>query len=460
VACTATFVACSYTLAPDSATGSAFGGFGQFTVQATPGCSWTPASDASWLSVDTTTRTGTQPLNYTYVPRGPYSTSRVATITVGTATFTLTQPGLTPQVLVNPTTATMAAGGGTVVVSVVSNVVDVAWSASSNDAWLSVPAAGMGSATVGVIVAPNPSTSTRSGSVVIAGTVVTVEQFGSGPPGPPVDFTAAVTSGTALFTWSPSGTNADVYRLEAGLAPGATQLLLQMPATAGAFQVPGVPPGRYYVRARGVNINGAGPATDDLELVVGANGQSLPAAPRSLAAIVTNGVLQAQWQPSGFAGEVVTGFVLEAGTSGGRTDVIVPLGMSQSIAVANVPPGAYFLRVRATNGTGTGAPSPERMVVSGGAPAPPGPPLDVTSIVSGSLVTIRWNPPGAGATPDRYRLEVGAIRGATALTYDWNLPTTSVGFGMVPPGTYFVRVRGGNAQGFGLASADVRIDVR
>lgn len=51
-------------------------------------------------------------------------------------------------------------------------------------------------------------------------------------------------------------------------------------------------------------------------------------------------------------------------------------------------------------------------------------------------------------------------RGATSLVFDTPLATTTVGFSGVPPGRYFVRVRGINERGAGPATADVRIDVR
>lgn len=462
VACTATFVACTFAISPTSLTGVPFGGNGQLNVTATPGCTWTAARGADWIFVDTAPRSGSQPLSYSYAPRGPYAAPRAAAITVGAATFTLTQPGLVPQLLVNPGPVSVGPGASRLPIAVSSNVVDAAWTASSNDSWLVMPpgAGGMGTGSIVVTVAANPLGSPRSGSVVVAGVVVTVQQTPNGPPGVPASFGASVDGHVGRFTWSPVPYgNADSYRLEGGLAPGETLFVLPMPAIPGDFRLPGVPSGRFFLRLRGVNQYGAGPTTDEIELLVGANGQSVPAAPRDFIADVSDAVLRAQWAPSGVAGEVVTGYVLEAGTAGGRTDLALPMGLAQSTTIGAVPAGAYALRVRAVNGAGTGPPAAELLVTSGNGPSLPSAPEGLSALVGGSTVTLRWNPPASGDTVVRYRLEVGPYRGTTAVTLDMPQAALTASFPGVPPGRYYLRVRAVSAQGPGLASADVQIDV-
>lgn len=460
VACTATFVACTYAVAPTSLTGVAAGGFGQLNVTATPGCAWTPTRSDDWIFVDPTTRSGSQPTSYSYAPRGPYSSSRVATVTIGSATFTLTQPGLTPQFYVNPGPVQVGPAASTFGIPVSSNVIDVAWTASSNTSWLSVGAGGVGNASVQVAVEANPSGTPRVGTVTVAGVVVTVEQLPNGPPGAPSSFAVAVNGHVGRFTWTPSPFgSADSYRIEAGVSPGTTLVTIAAPALGSDFTMPGIPPGRFYVRLRGANQYGVGPPSDDVELVVAPNGTSLPTPPRDFMTFLANGVLQAQWQPAAVPGEAVSGYVLEAGLATGGTIVALPLGLTTFATIGNVPPGAFFLRLRAVNSAGLGAPSQERLIVSPGVPAPPGPPSGLVADVVGSTVSLGWNPGGAGGAPTRYRLEVGPYRGATALTFETPLATTIVGFTGVPPGRYYVRVRGVNAQGLGPASADVRVVV-
>ncbi|MFN7979077.1 MAG: BACON domain-containing carbohydrate-binding protein [Vicinamibacterales bacterium] len=460
VSCVATFATCTYSLAPVSTTGSPFGGSGQLAVTTAPGCPWAASRSDSWLSIDTSPHTGSQLLGYSYAPRGPYSSPRIVTISVASSTFTLTQSGHLPAFLVNPTMVQVGPEQGSALIILTANVVDAPWVASSNAGWLAVPTGGLGSASVPVAVTANPLPLPRTGTVVIAGSVVTIEQGPGGPPGIPARLTAAADGRAATFAWSPVPfDNAHSYRLDGGLSPGAAQFVTFPPRLPGVYQLFDVPPGRYFLRLRGINDYGTGPPTEDVEFVVAANGISPPAAPQNLAASLVNGVLHAQWQPSAVAGEVVDGYVLEAGASSDRTDIRVPMGLAQSLTVGNVPPGAYVLRVRAVNAAGDGTSTPEVLLVSGSGPAPAGAPGNLAAMITGSAVTLRWDAPATGGAPSTYRLEVGAYRGATLAFVEVQSPVTSVTFPGVPPGTYFVRVRGVNAVGLGLASGDVKVEV-
>ena len=62
---------------------------------------------------------------------------------------------------------------------------------------------------------------------------------------------------------------------------------------------------------------------------------------------------------------IATGLVVEAGSHPGATDLAqfcVAAGTT-TLSVPNVPPGTYYVRVRAVNGTGKGEPSNEVAVV-------------------------------------------------------------------------------------------------
>jgi hypothetical protein len=368
-------------------------------VTAIPGCSWTPVSSAGdWLYVDVTPRTGSQQVGYSYSPRGPYSQPRAATITIADQTFTLTQPGTAVSFVVYPAAASIGPGAGTLPFLVQPSVVDVPWVTASNDPWLEVSAGTSGSGVVTVTVARSPSTTARAGTVVIAGTTVTVQQAANGPPGEPTNFAVAVSGHVGRFTWGPPllSNDAPSYRIEAGATPGTTLVTIPVAAVPTEYVMPEVPAGWFFVRLRGVNEYGVGPPTEDVELVVGAGGTSVPVAPGGLFAFLSSGSLQAQWQPGQVPGETVTAYVLEAGRATGRTDVSLPMGLAQFTTITNVPPGAFFLRVRAVNGAGPGRATAEHLIVSGAGPAPPGTPLNLAAGVTGSTVTLRWNPPGNG----------------------------------------------------------------
>jgi hypothetical protein len=86
---------------------------------------------------------------------------------------------------------------------------------------------------------------------------------------PPVLSPAVVSSGAVTLTWSlqdasPAATG---YRLEAGSAPGATALAIDLVA-ATSTTIPAVPPGRYYVRIRAVNYNGVSAPSNEVVIDV------------------------------------------------------------------------------------------------------------------------------------------------------------------------------------------------
>ncbi len=118
---------------------------------------------------------------------------------------------------------------------------------------------------------------------------------------------------------------------------------------------------------------------------------------------------------------------------------MLPLGLATTFGYDSLPSGYYFLRVRALNGAGAGAPSPEILLTSGGGPSPPGAPRLLTSVVSGATVNLNWLAPQSGGAPIRYRLEVGSSAGLSNLAVvETAIATTAVGFTGVPADRYYV----------------------
>jgi hypothetical protein len=123
-----------------------------------------------------------------------------------------------------------------------------------------------------------------------------------------------------------------------------------------------------------------------------------------------------------------------------------------------VPSGIYFLRVRAENAAGVGPPSNEVLLRVGALTAPPGPP-SLTASARGSSVVLAWTASSTGDPALRYRVEAGVEPGAPGFAYDTTSPATGLTFPNVPPGQYYVRVRGLNGRGVGPASNEVRVVV-
>src|SRR5262245_25964786 len=107
--------------------------------------------------------------------------------------------------------------------------------------------------------------------VVVAGSSCAIA------PASPTGLTTAITGNSVLLTWvAPSaGCTPTSYRIEAGSAPGLSNLaVVNTGTTATSFSATGVAAGAYYVRVRGTNNAGAGPASNEVVLTVGTTGMS------------------------------------------------------------------------------------------------------------------------------------------------------------------------------------------
>lgn len=167
---------------------------------------------------------------------------------------------------------------------------------------------------------------------------------------------------TAVLSWvkptGPAGALPTAYDIEAGSAPGLANLAVVRLGDVSTVSFP-VPPGSYYVRLRGVSDTGESAATPDLFL--SPPQIELPGVPRNLRSTKLGGAVTLHWSaPVG--GGAVSGYVVEAGTSPGASDIgAVQVGTATTFAVP-MAPGSYYVRIRAMNASGAGQPSNELVV--------------------------------------------------------------------------------------------------
>ena len=93
-------------------------------------------------------------------------------------------------------------------------------------------------------------------------------------------------------------------------------------------------------------------------------------------------------------------------------------------------------------------------------PVAPSAPSGLSSIVSAQTVTLNWVASATGS-PTAYIVEAGSSSGlANLANFSTGTPTTTFTATSVPPGTYFVRLRGANAAGAGAASNEIIVTVQ
>jgi hypothetical protein len=177
-----------------------------------------------------------------------------------------------------------------------------------------------------------------------------------------------------------------------------------------------------------------------------------PDPPGNFEASALDNTVSMQWtRPT--VGPPATGYLLEVGaTPTSFALASIPLG-DVTTFVAPAPTGAYYVRLRATNAAGQStATSARRLDV--GCVAPPGPPTALSASVAGGSVTLNWDP--AAGNVGRYILEAGSSPGLGNIATAVLAPVTRFS-AVAPPGTYFIRVRAGNACGTSVPSAEIFI---
>ena len=210
--------ACRLELRSSGLSIDAGGGNREVAVSAPSACSWTAATDASWISFTTpVTRSGDGSVGVSIAPnRG--DERRLGTIVVGDQRFTVTQeaPVSACVYLISSTSQGVLPSGAADVSASVTVANGCAWTASSSVAWVTViaGASGTGNGSVAFSVAANPG-SVRTGTVTIAGQTFTVTQAAATPnpspnPSPctytigPPDVAIAAQGGTGTVAVSTS----------------------------------------------------------------------------------------------------------------------------------------------------------------------------------------------------------------------------------------------------------------
>ena len=275
-------------------------------------------------------------------------------------------------------------------------------------------------------------------------------------PGAPVGVSAVVSGPIVTLSWSPpnSGGAPTTYLIDAGTSSGATNVAsgLSVGNTLGVVSPP-LAAGTYFVRVSAANQFGPGPVSTEVSFTI--QGLTTPGAPVGLTGSVSGTLVTIAWQANP-SGGLATGFLVDAGTAPGASNIVSGLAVGSLLSVSgNLAPGGYYIRVRAQNAAGISPPSNE-VFVTVGVVGPPGAPTGLDFTVAGGNVNLFWNAPATGGAPTGYRIEAGSSTGLSNIVAYNVGAVTGVG-AVAPAGVFFVRVRAFNAAGTSGPSNEVVI---
>lgn len=149
-----------------------------------------------------------------------------------------------------------------------------------------------------------------------------------------------------------------------------------------------------------------------------------------------------------------TGYRVEAGLSPTIVVAGYDLGLITSFTLPEVPQGTYYMRVRARDGNGLGAPSNGVAVTVHSDIAPPAPPTNFAATVVGNTVTLTTQLPAGPLTG--LLLAVGVVPDAVNAVLPLTVAAQNT-IPNVPPGVVYGRLIALNAGGQSAPSNEVQI---
>jgi hypothetical protein len=205
-------------------------------------------------------------------------------------------------------------------------------------------------------------TATHNNALSINNAAATVANFRQGGNATslaaPTNLTATVAGSTVTLQWG-AVTGAEGYTLLVGSGPNMSNLF-NAPVGNTTSVSGSLGPGTYVWRVFAAAAGMFSPSSIEWQFTIG-GACSAPAAPLNLQFSIAGRAVTLTWSPS-FGGASPTNYRLEAGAATGFADLYnASVGLTTSLT-AQVPPGVYYVRVRAENGCGIGAASNERVI--------------------------------------------------------------------------------------------------
>jgi hypothetical protein len=178
---------CTFGVSPMLVGTGGMGGPSSVAVTSGTGCNWTATSNVGWITITSgSSGSGNGPVNYTVAPNSATGTRTGTLIVAGATVFVTQDPVCT--FTVTPLSPSATIGGGAATLSVTSGS-GCTWTATSSAAWITITggSSGSGNGTVSYTVAANGTSSSRNGTLTVAGKTVTVSQTGPVIPTAPTN---------------------------------------------------------------------------------------------------------------------------------------------------------------------------------------------------------------------------------------------------------------------------------
>jgi predicted phage tail protein len=386
-----------------------------------------PLSGTTNVSVSTTT-------TFTVVARAADGRQATASATVSPTTA----PAPTAQITATMQSATTAL---------------LSWqSQNATSATINGTAVALSGSTTVTVTQPTTYTLTaRAADGRIASSSASVAPPTQTAPGAPGSMSSSVSESRVTLAWrAPTSGGAPThYLLDVGTSPGRSNVVSAR-NVGDVLRVSGdLPRGRYYARVRAANASGVSPASNEVEFRIGRQLR----APTNLSVAWSGTTATFTWNlaAADTAEDVPSGYVLEAGTASGLTDVATLNVGNVSTFSTDVPVGTYYVRLRSVNSLGDSDPSNEVVVQAPGAPEPPS---SLRASGTGSQVNLEWSAPSTGSVPTGYIIEAGSAPGLSNLAVLRVAGVTTFAT-VAPPGVYYVRVRAVNARGTSAPSNEI-----
>lgn len=227
--------------------------------------------------------------------------------------------------------------------------------------------------------------------------------------------------------------------LEYSIDDGSTWTPRVPPSVAFPLAISGLSDdASYAIRLRVVNAAGAGPASN-AALARPGLGSTAPSGLR--VSDIDGDLVTLTWDPPA-VGVFPERYAVEGGVAPGQTQATIATGNALAAFTLRLPPGTFFVRVRAVALAATSGPSNE-VVVRLGASAPPSAPAGLLGLLNGSTLALSWTNTFDGGTPSGFWLVVsGPVSGIVPLGL-----VDTFQYANVPPGTYSFQVVAANAAG-------------